>query len=473
MQTFIDVMWTVDSWLWDIFCPAVLFITGFYLTIGHRGRFTFKIATLWKNTIGTAFKRNRLNQGKGTISAFAAAMTNLGNTVGTGNISGVAAAIASGGPGAVFWMWILAIVGMATKSSEILLGLRYRIKSKETGEYMCNRDYILGRTIGWKVPAAIFAFLAVITQPLNAISQTNSIVESLQQAFGLNRYIIVAIVVILLVITICGGLKRISKVAETVVPYMCSIYIILGVVIIALNWKTVPGVFASIFKYAFTPMAGVGGMVGYTVQSAFRFGCARGCYSNDSGIGAAMCTYASSKTDHPGRQATWGWGENFIDTIIVCSITAVTILLSKTWNSGTQLTGGALATAAFGDALGFFGTAFIALANTFFAWTTLNSTFYQNTISLDYLLGNKKNNKVIFYIWVAFYSLPQFLGGFDADLAWLLADFSGVFNIICTCTILFVLRKEVFRLGKDFFERYLPAKDRGEDVPPVEYGEVA
>ena len=298
-------------------------------------------------------------------------------------------------------------------------------------------------------------------------------VDFLQEAFGMNRYVVVAIVVILLGITICGGLKRISKVAEAVVPYMCSLYIILGVVIIALNWKVVPGVFASIFKYAVTPMAGVGGMVGYTVQSAFRFGCARGCYSNDSGIGAAMCTYATSKTDHPGRQATWGWGENFIDTIIVCSITAVTILVSKTWVSGTDLTGGALATAAFRDALGFFGMAFIALANTFFAWTTLNSTFYQNTISLNYLLGEKKNNKIIFYIWVAYYTLPQFLGGFDADLAWLLADFSGVFNIICTCTILFVLRKEVFRLGKDFFERFLPAKERGEDVEPVEYGELA
>lgn len=472
MQAFIDLMWNVDGWLWDIFLPAVLIITGLYLTIGHKGRFTFKIGTLWRNSIGTAFKRKK-DGGKGTISSFAAAMTNLGNTVGTGNISGVAAAIASGGPGAVFWMWIISIVGMATKSSEILLGLRYRIKSKETGEYMCNRDYIMGRTMGWKIPAAIFAFLAVITQPLNAISQTNSIVESLQQAFGINRYIIVSIVVILLAITICGGLKRISKVAESVVPYMCSAYIIFGLVIIVINFRLVPQAFASVFKYAFTPMAGVGGVVGYSVRSAFRFGCARGCYSNDSGIGAAMCTYATSTTDHPGRQATWGWGENLIDTLVVCTITAITILVSKTWISGTELTGGSLATAAFGDSLGFFGAAFIAIANTFFAWTTLCSTFYQNSISLNYLLGEKKNNKVIFYIWVAYYCLPQFMGGFDADLAWLLADFSGVFNIICTCTILFVLRKEVFRLGKDFFERYMPAKERGEDVEPVVYGDVA
>ena len=472
-STIINTLSTVDGWLWDYFLPALLIITGLFFTIGQKGRFTFKLPTLFRNTIGLAARRNENTEQKGTISAFAAAMTNLGNTVGTGNISGVATAIASGGPGAVFWMWIIAIVGMATKSSEIMLGLRYRIKSKETGEHMCNRDYIMGRTIGWKVPAAIFAFLAVLTQPLNAISQANSIVESLNEAFGLNRYLIVSIVVVLLVITICGGLKRISKVATAVVPYMCGLYLLAGLAIIIINITVVPSVIASIFKYAFTPMAGVGGVAGFTVQQAFRFGCARGCYSNDSGIGAAMCTYSTAKVDHPARQACWGWGENFVDTILVCTVTSIAILTSQTWLTGTELTGGALATAAFGDAFGFIGTAFLAIANTFFAWTTLSSTFYQNTISLDYLLGKNKGNKVIYGIWIAYYCLPQFIGGLDADIAWLLADFSGVCNIICTVTILFVLRKEVFRLSSDFFDRFLPAKKRGENPPPVTYEEVA
>ena len=183
-----------------------------------------------------------------------------------------------------------------------------------------------------------------------------------------------------------------------------------------------------------------------------------------------MCTYAASETDHPGRQACWGLTENFIDTFIVCTITTLAILTTGTYETGE--TGAALATIAFGEVFGIAGKAFLAIATSIFAFTTLTATFYQNTISLNYLtrnLTNRKTEKVIMAVWTLYYCLPQFLGTLDADFLWAVADASGVFNILCTIAILFALRKEAVNVCRDFFERYLPAYERGENPEPVSY----
>lgn len=464
MEAFMNFVWAVDDLCWDWVLPILLIAAGVFFIFLFRGKYLFNVKTLFQNSIGESLKHKK-GEG-GTISAFSAAMTNLGNTVGTGNIAGCASAIAAGGPGAVFWMWIISAVCAVVKSAEIILGLRYRVRSKD-GEVFCNRDFIMGRVMGWKVPAFIFAFLAVITQPLNAIVQTSSIVSALDEAFGFNQTVVMFIVIALLFVIIVGGLKRISSFADKMVPIMCGLYLVAGVAIIIINIKAVPGTFADIFRYAFTPMAGAGGALGFSVASAFRYGSARGLYSTDSGIGAAMCTYATSETDHPGRQACWGLTENFIDTFIVCTITALAILTTGVYTSGA--TGSALATIAFGEVFGSVGKAFLAIATTFFAFTTLTATFYQNTISLNYMIEGRKYAKVIYYIWILYYCLPQFLGTLDADFLWALADFSGIFNIICTVTILFVLRKEAVSISNDFFNRYLPATKRGEKPDPVTY----
>lgn len=466
MESVMNFINAASGFLWDDILPVILIGCGILFIILFRGKYLINIKEIWQNSIGRALKGK--GDTHGTISSFSAAMTNLGNTVGTGNIAGCASAIASGGPGAVFWMWVISAMCAVVKSAEIILGLRYRVRGKD-GEIFNNRDFIMGTVMGWKVPAFVFAFLAVITQPLNAIVQTSSIVESLHEAFGFDQTVVMFVVIGLLFIIILGGLKRISHFADAAVPVMCGLYLLTGIAIIVINIKEVPGAFADIFHYAFTPMAGVGGAVGFTVSSAFRFGSARGMYSTDSGIGAAMCTYSASDTDHPGRQACWGLTENFIDTFIVCTITALAVLTTGVYKGGD--TGAALATVAFGDVFGVMGEAFLAIATTLFAFTTLTATFYQNTISLNYMTRkmNLKAAKVIYYIWIAYYCLPQFLGTLDADFLWALADFSGIFNIICTCTILVVLRKEAVAICRDFFGRYLPAIKRGEHPEPVNY----
>lgn len=466
MDTIVNLIYAFDNLCWDYAFPFLLIFSGVFFTCLFKGKYLLNIKQIVKNSVGYSLKKN--SDGKGTVSAFNAAMTNLGNTVGTGNISGVASAIAAGGPGAVFWMWVISAVCAVVKSTEIILGLRYRVR--KNGEVYGNRDFIMGSVMGWKVPAAIFAFLAVVTQPLNAIVQTSSIVSSLEEAFGFNKTITMLVVIGLLFIIILGGLKRISNFANKVVPTMCALYLLLGIAIVIINIQAVPGAFADIFRYAFTAKAGAGGALGFTVMQAFRYGSARGLYSTDSGIGAAMCTYAASETDHPGRQACWGLTENFIDTFIVCTITSLSILTTGVYNSGE--TGAALATIAFGEIFGMAGKAFLALATTIFAFTTLTATFYQNTISLNYLtrnLNNLKAEKIIMMIWTLYYCLPQFLGTLDAEFLWAVADASGVFNIICTITILFALRKEAVAVCRDFFERYLPAYERGENPDPVTY----
>ncbi len=464
MEAFMNFVWAVDDLCWDYVLPILLIGIGVLFVFLFRGKYLVNIRQIFQNSIGNSLKSR--GDAKGTISSFSAAMTNLGNTVGTGNIAGCASAIASGGPGAVFWMWVISAVCAVVKSAEIILGLRYRFRGKD-GEVFCNRDFIMGNVMGWKIPALVFAFLAVVTQPLNAIVQTSSIVSSLDEAFGFNPSVTVFIVVGLVFIVITGGLKRISHFADAMVPIMCGLYLLTGIAIIIINIKVVPTAFADIFRYAFTPMAGVGGAVGFTVSSAFRYGSARGLYSTDSGIGAAMCTYATSETDHPGRQACWGLTENFIDTFIVCTITALAVLTTGVYASGD--TGAALATIAFGEVFGGLGKAFLAIATTLFAFTTLTATFYQNTISLNYMTQGWKNTKIVYWIWVFYYCLPQFLGTLDADFLWALADFSGILNIICTVTILFMLRKEAVSIGRDFFDRYLPAVQRGEKPEPVSY----
>lgn len=466
MEAIINFIYAFDNLCWDYAFPVLLIGSGIFFTILFKGKYLFNIKQIVQNSIGYSLKKN--SDGQGTVSAFNAAMTNLGNTVGTGNISGVASAIAAGGPGAVFWMWVISAVCAVVKSAEIILGLRYRVR--KDGEVYGNRDFIMGSVMGWRIPAAIFAFLAVITQPLNAIVQTSSIVSALDEAFGFNKTATMLVVIGLLFIIIMGGLKRISGFANKAVPTMCALYLILGIAIIIINFRAIPTAFASVFRYAFTPKAGAGGALGYTVMQAFRYGSARGLYSTDSGIGAAMCTYAASETDHPGRQACWGLTENFIDTFIVCTITTLAILTTGVYETGE--TGAALATIAFGEVFGVAGKAFLAIATAIFAFTTLTATFYQNTISLNYLtrnLTNRKIEKAIMISWTLYFCLPQFLGTLDADFLWAVADASGVFNIICTIAILFALRKEAVNVCRDFFERYLPACERGENPDPVNY----
>ncbi len=470
MEAAVHIIETINGIFWDYPLPILLIAIGVYTMIGFRGKMTFSIKTLYENSLGTAFKKS--TKGKGTITSFASAMTSLGNTVGVGNISGVASAIVTGGPGAVFWMWVSGVIGMSTKAAEIIIGQRWRVKyTKTQDEYMCNRDFAMARALGWKIPALIFAAIAVLTQPWNAIAQTNAISEAIGEAFGVPTVATVAVVCIILGIVIIGGVRRISEVAERIVPGMCVFYIAACLILVILNIKSVPAVFGQIFQYAFTPKAAAGGAVGFSVQQAVRFGMARGLYSNDSGIGAALCSHAPATTDHPGRQAAWGWGENFVDTIIVCTLTALAILCTNIYETNPEISSAALTTAAFNKTFGSIGGIMVAVATALLAFTTLMGTYYQNEKSVNYLIGDRKHLKWLIYAWMIYFIGPQFLGFLDADFLWAVADTSGIMNILVTVTLIIMTHKEVFSLGNDFFDRYNPEVKAGKNPPPVVFGE--
>ncbi len=472
METAVNIITTINDIFWDYPLPIILCCIGVFTMIGFRGKMTFSLKTLWENTLGSMFKKSSNVNGKGTISSFAAAMSAMGGTVGVGNISGVASAIVAGGPGAVFWMWVSGILGMSTKAAEIIIGQRYRVKYKKTqDEYICTRDFATAKALGWKIPAMFFAASAVITQPWNAIAQTNAISESINQAFNVPKMVSVVIMCGILLLIIVGGVRRIAEVAEKVVPAMCVFYIATCLILVIINFKTVPTVFAQIFKCAFTGKAAVGGAVGYSVQQAVRFGIARGLYSNDSGIGASLCSHAPAITDHPGRQAAWGWGENFVDTIIVCTLTALALLCTNVHETMPEVSSAGLATAAFTQTYGSFGGIFIAIATTFLAFTTVMSNYYRNEKSLNFLIGDNKNLKWLIYVWMAYFIIPQFFGFLNADFIWAIADTSSILNILITAVLIIGTHKEVFRLGNDFFDRYNPLVKAGKNPEPVVYGD--
>ena len=255
--------------------------TGLYLSIRFGFRYNFRnIGFHFRNTFGKMFQKG---EGTGTVSGFAAACTAMANTIGVGNIGGVATAIVAGGPGAVFWMWVSGLLGMSTKACEIIIGQRYRVKySESVDEYMCDRSFVMKNALGWKAGAMVLAVACFVLGPWTCCVQTESVTSSLQEGFGVAPIVSVIVLGITCFLTIWGGLKRIASVMEKVIPVMAMVYIIGGLGILLTHITMVPAAFALIIKSAFTPMAGIGGFAGATVRDAVRYGVARGLYSRHS-----------------------------------------------------------------------------------------------------------------------------------------------------------------------------------------------
>ncbi|MGI5840575.1 MAG: alanine/glycine:cation symporter family protein, partial [bacterium] len=386
-----NVVGAISNFFWGPPLFIMVLGTGLYLTIAFKGAYQRNWGFHWKNTFGKMFAGK--GEGEGTVSGFAAACTAIASTIGTGNVSGVAVAITMGGPGAIFWMWMTAMVGMSTKAAEIILGQRYRVKFESIDEYLCGRNYVMKNAMGWHGLAFVLAWQAVLTAPWSLLVQTNAVADSLNQAFGLPVMFGILFVIISLGVTIIGGVRRIASVADKIVPFMAALYIIGGILLVLKNYALIPSVFASIVRHAFTPIAPVGGFAGASVAAATRWGIARGVYSNESGMGSGMGAHAAAVTDHPVRQASWGWGENLIDTLIVCTITGFAILFTQVHITHPNADGAALTTAAFQVAFGQFGGYVVAVASLLFAWTTLLSAYYANEKSLNYIFGDTTANK--------------------------------------------------------------------------------
>lgn len=468
MDSILKVLWAISDFLWGTPMTVALVGTGIYLTIKFRFAYITKVKFHFKNTFGKMFKSG---EGEGTVSGFAAACTAMANTIGVGNIGGVATAITMGGPGAIFWMWMSGFFGMSTKACEIILGQRYRVKyEKSMDEYLCDRSFVMKNALGWKKGSIILAVFVFIFGPWTNAVQTESVTSSLYEAFQIPPIISVVVIGLTCFVTIAGGLKRISSVMEKVVPFMALVYILSGIGILIMNFEAVPACVALIFKSAFTPMAGVGGFAGASVRDAVRYGIARGLYSNDAGTGYGIVAHASAQTDHPVRQSSWGWGEVFLDTIVVCSVTALSIILTNSYIDFPDITSAQLTTVAFKVAYGKFGGYFMACAISVFAWTTIIGMYYSCAKSVNYALGDTALNKKFAPFYMVYFLIPALVFyNIKADMLWAFTDILSAMYVIITLTFIYAKRKEIFRLYHDFWNRFLPELKAGKNPERVSY----
>ncbi|WP_242467705.1 alanine/glycine:cation symporter family protein [Thiocapsa imhoffii] len=433
----------INGWVWGP--PMIILIigTGLYLSIGLRGISIVRI--------GYAFRmmwQGRRNQGEGDITPFNALMTSLAATIGTGNIAGVATAIAIGGPGALFWMWITALVGMATKYAEALLAMRYR-EVDERGDHVGGPMYYIKNGLGknwiWLGTAfAIFGGLAGFG--IGNTVQANSVAHALNSEFGIPELTTGLVIAALVGLVLIGGIRWIAEVAGKLVPFMAIAYVFGGLVVIALNITEVPAALSLIVTEAFTPTAGVGGFAGASIMLAIQMGVARGIFSNEAGLGSAPIAHAAASSNSPVEQGTVAMLGTFIDTIIVCTITGLVIVMSGAWSSGE--TGAGLSALAFSSELPGFGGYVVSLGLALFAFTTILGWAVYGERCVEYLFG--VHSIIPFrFLWVLVVPIGAIV---ELDFIWLVADTLNALMAIPNLVALLLLSPVVFKLSREHFD---------------------
>ena len=412
-ESLLEIVNAVSAQVWGPPMLVLLVGTGLYLTFLLKGvQFRAIFHSLY-----LAFVKRKEEGAEGDISHFQALMTALAATVGTGNIAGVATAIASGGPGALFWMWMTGLVGMATKFSEALLAVKYR-ETDADGRMRGGPMYYIANGLGWKWLGAAFAvFASIAAFGIGNMTQSNSVAAVLESTFNVPTWITGLILMIATALVIIGGIKSIGRVTSVIVPAMIVLYMAAGIAAILINIDTLPAIIELVFTQAFTPTAAAGGFAGAMVREAVRFGVARGVFSNESGLGSAGIAAAAAQTRDPVTQALVSMTQTFIDTLIVCSITGFVIIGSGMWTSGE--TGAALTAAAFSKELsGEFGAYIVALGLVLFAYSTVLGWSYYGEKSIVYLFGDKvaMPYRVVFCLFVGIGAVAQL------DLVWAISD---------------------------------------------------
>lgn len=435
------------NWLngivWGVPMLILILGIGLYLTVGLRLRSVTKVplsvAFLWKG---------RVREGKGEITPFNALMTELSACIGTGNVAGVATAIFLGGPGAVFWMWMTALVGMATKFAEAVCAVRYR-EQDSRGEWVGGPMYYITNGLGpqWRWLAVLFALFASIAGfGIGNMVQANSVAHAVKSSLAIPEWATGAVLVFLVGIVLIGGIQRLGAVAGKLVPFMAITYLAAGLLVLILNAGAVPEALGLIFTHAFTPAAATGGFAGAAVWAAMQFGVARGVFSNEAGLGSAPIAHAAAQTKGPVSQGLIAILGPFVDTILVCSITALVILTSGAWTSGE--TGAALTGKAFELALPGVGHHVMTFALSLFAFTTLLGWSYYSERSLEYLFGVR----IIKPFRVA-WCIAVFVGAtIELGFVWLLADTLNALMAIPNLIALAMLSPVVFALTREFFK---------------------
>ncbi len=383
-----DIIAKIEGIVWGLPLIILLIGTGLYLTIRLRFFQFTHIGTIWKETFGRLFARNQSRE-DGAITSFQAVTSAMSGTIGVGNIAGVSTAMAIGGPGAVFWMWISALVGMATKFGEASLGVKYREIDPETGEVSGGVMYYIQNGLGqkWKPLAVIYAVLAgVAALGIGNMVQSNTVSTQLQNSLDIPTPVTGIVLVILVGLVTLGGITRIARTAEKIVPVMALFYLLGSLIIIVMNLPAIPGAIGSIFYHGFNPSEAQGNFGGAAVGTAIQFGFARGLFSNEAGLGAASIVYAQAKNT-PAGQGMWGiWGV-FIDTIVVCTMTALPILVTNSLPSGEE--DEVLASIAFNSALPDVGAWIITIGIAVFAYSTMLTWSFYGEKSWEYVFGAK------------------------------------------------------------------------------------
>ena len=456
----------INGVVWGPVMLVLLVGTGIYLTVRTGFIQIVKFPYIMRNTIGTLFrKRDKRGSGGKNLTAFEAVSTALASTVGTGNIAGVTGAIFVGGPGAVVWMWISAIFGMFTKYSEIVLAVKYRQTGKD-GTHYGGPMYYIEKGLGMKWLAVIFAILGgVACFGIGNIAQSTEIAGSVVSLCGMAGFDVTPLaagiaLAILVAIVIIGGVKRIGQVASYMVPFMACFYILAGISIIVLRITDVPHAFSVIFQSAFTSEAVAGGATGYAIMLGVQQGLARGVFSNEAGLGSAPMAHAASETKDPVEQGMWGIFEVFVDTIIICSITSLAVVLSGVYDgatigeAGTYISNGAAAAAAFNAILpGALGGIVLQISLLFFSLTTVLGWSYYGERCWGYLTNNNRGVNTIYKI---IFVLVCIVGATGAGtLMWDISDTLNAMMAIPNLIGLLLLSGTVVKITRDYFRNPL------------------
>ena len=443
MNHAIEIVGKISGVVWGPITLGLILGVGIWLTISIRAISITQIPYAFKQLL-----RGRSAAGEGTIAPFSALMLSLSATIGTGNIAGVATAIGIGGPGALFWMWVSALVGMATKYGEAVCAVNFREKNKH-GEYVGGPMYYIKNGLGknWKWLAVLFAiFGSVAGFGIGNMVQVNSVAEAMEKSFNISPWVTAVVLVILVGLVLLGGVRRIADVAKILVPFMAIAYLSVGLLVILIHVGELPSAFLLVVKSAFAPESIGGGAAGASIALAIQMGVARGVFSNEAGLGSAPIAHAAAATDSPVRQGTIAMLGTFIDTIVICSITGFAIIVSGAWLSDAE--GAKLSQLAFESAFPA-GDVVVTLALVVFSFTTIIGWSYYSERCVEFLLGERST---LFFrvVWVI-----AIFGGalFSLTLVWGIADILNGLMAIPNLIALLLLSGVIAKLTREYYKQ--------------------
>jgi len=431
----------------SFFSPAMtvlLLIAGSFFSIGTRFFQFRRFGRVWQETIGSLFHPKRDQTAKSGITPFQAVSTALAGTLGTGNIVGVATAIVSGGPGAIFWMVVSAFFGMITKYAEVLLAVAYQKKDKK-GQLWGGPMYYIRDGLQMPHLAGAFAVICVLASfGVGNMVQANSISDAVSSAFGISKPLVGGMIAVVVAIAAFGGVKAIAKTCEKLVPFMAIFYLGACLVVIGVHFERLPEAISTIFSSAFGFRAAGGGFLGYAMLNAIRFGVSRGIFTNEAGLGSAPIAHGSAQAESSVKQGMWGIFEVFLDTVVTCTLTALVILTSGVWESG--LDGAGLTAAAFSSVLGKAAGGFLAISILFFALSSILGWYYYGCCCLTYLSAGKS----ILLCYQICYCLAAVVGAsVQLQIVWAVSDTLNLLMFLPNMLAVLLLSKTVFQKTRE------------------------